>query len=71
MKHPLNEKQGKMIRFSMSSEELLKVGDTFRQFTAHDIDGKEWKSLDIEGKVMVLNCWYRLWPVPRYLYHRI
>lgn len=53
-----NEKQGKMIRFSMSGEELLKVGDTFPQFTAHDIDGKEWKSLDIEGKVMVLNCWF-------------
>lgn len=53
-----NEKQGKIIRFSMASEELLKVGDKFPQFTAHDIDGNEWNSSDVEGKVMVLNCWF-------------
>lgn len=53
-----NEKQSRMIRFSMAKEELLKTGDIFPQFTAHDINGKEWKSADIEGKVMVINCWF-------------
>lgn len=53
-----NEKRNKMLHFSISTEELLKVGDSFPQFTAHDIDGKEWKSADVEGKIMVLNCWF-------------
>lgn len=53
-----NEKQDRMIRFSLAKEELLKVGDEFPRFTAHDIDGNEWTSADIKGKVMVLNCWF-------------
>lgn len=53
-----NEKQNKMIGFSIAKEELLKVGDAFPQFTARDIDGNEWKSDDVKGKVMVLNCWF-------------
>lgn len=53
-----NEKQRSIIRFSVSKEELLKVGDRFPSFIAKDIDGKEWKNADTDGKVMVLNCWF-------------
>lgn len=53
-----NERQNKMIHFSVAKEELLKAGDRFPSFIAKDIDGKEWKNSDVEGKVMVLNCWF-------------
>lgn len=53
-----NKKKGRAIRFSINKEEYLHVGDRFPQFTAKDIDGKNWESADVEGKVMVLNCWF-------------
>lgn len=37
---------------------LLKVGDIFPNFSATDIDGKNWTNDDVKGKVMVLNLWY-------------
>lgn len=52
------EKQNRMIRLSVVSEELVKVGDTFPVFRAVDINGQEWTNEDIKGKVMVLNCWF-------------
>lgn len=53
-----NEKKDRMIRFSVSKNALLKVGDKFPGFTAEDIDGRTWTDADIAGKVMVLNCWF-------------
>lgn len=53
-----NEKKERMIRFSVASEELLKVGDKFPEFTARDINGKTWTDADVAGRVMVLNCWF-------------
>lgn len=53
-----NEKQSRMINFSLSREEIIKVSDVFPKFSAHDINGKEWNNADIEGKIMVLNCWF-------------
>lgn len=53
-----NERLSRMIRLTLSEEETIRVGDVFPQFTARDIDGKRWSSADVEGKVMVLNCWF-------------
>lgn len=53
-----NEKKERMIRFSVASEELLKIGDKFPKFTARDINGRTWTDADVAGKVMVLNCWF-------------
>lgn len=52
------EKQNRMIRLSVVSEELIKVGDIFPNFKAVDINGKEWTNVDVKNKVMVLNCWF-------------
>ena len=52
------EKRKQMLKLSVQKEEHLKVGDKFPQFQAIDIDGKSWCNADVEGKVMVLNCWF-------------
>lgn len=52
------ERLGRMKQSYVATEELLKTGDKFPRFVANDIDGKEWRSEDVEGKVMVLNCWF-------------
>lgn len=53
-----NESAYQMSRKSLSNDNKLKEGDKFPQFSATDIDGKTWTNNDIEGKVMVLNCWF-------------
>lgn len=53
-----NEKKARIIRLTTNNKELIKVGERFPQFTAHDIDGKTWSNSDIEDKVTVLNCWF-------------
>ena len=53
------QKEGKAISFTMPpTKPLIKVGDTFPQFSATDITGKTWTNSDIDGKVMVLNLWF-------------
>lgn len=40
-------------------ESELKVGEKFPgTFTLHDIDDGEWTEKSLEGKVVVINCWY-------------
>lgn len=53
-----NEMKGRTQRDSLTKEEILKIGDKFPQFKATDIEGRTWSNADVEGKVMVLNCWY-------------
>ncbi|MDE6648590.1 MAG: TlpA family protein disulfide reductase [Muribaculaceae bacterium] len=53
-----NESAYQMSKSPLPDEEKLKEGDKFPTFTATDIDGKIWTDTDIEGKVMVLNCWF-------------
>ena len=42
----------------IAKKSMLKVGDKFPDFTATDINGKQWTQEDIKGKVMVLNLWF-------------
>ena len=42
----------------IAKKSMLKVGDKFPDFTATDINGKQWTQKDIKGKVMVLNLWF-------------
>lgn len=37
---------------------LINVGDRFPDFSATDIDGKNWTNADVKGMVMVINVWY-------------
>lgn len=53
-----NEKKSRVIHFSVEKENILKPGEKFPHFDAQDIDGRKWSSADVEGKVMVLNCWF-------------
>ncbi len=53
-----NERKDRMIRFSVSKESILNIGDRFPEFHAVDIDGRSWSSADVKGRVMVLNCWF-------------
>lgn len=53
-----NEMKGRIERNDNTKDDVLKVGDKFPQFKATDIDGGTWSNADVEGKVMVLNCWY-------------
>ena len=53
-----NEMKSKTLRASLSKEEILKIGEKFPKFKAIDIEGRTWSNADVEGKVMVLNCWY-------------
>lgn len=39
-------------------EATLKVGDKFPEFSAVDIDGRQWSNADVRDKVMVLNLWF-------------
>ncbi|MCM1033612.1 MAG: TlpA family protein disulfide reductase [Odoribacter sp.] len=50
--------EAKVIPLQMSSEEKVKAGTKFPEFTAVDIDGKEWSNADVAGKPMVLNLWF-------------
>lgn len=53
------QKDGETISFSLSATKpLIKIGDTFPDFSASDIIGKTWTNADISGKVMVLNLWF-------------
>ncbi len=42
----------------IAKKSMLKVGEKFPDFTATDINGKQWTQKDIKGKVMVLNLWF-------------
>ena len=42
----------------IAKKSMLKVGDKFPDFTATDINGKQWTQEDIKDKVMVLNLWF-------------
>lgn len=54
-----DQKEGKSISFTMGAEKpLINVGDKFPKFSATDINGKKWTSIDVLGKVMVLNLWF-------------
>ena len=52
------EKRSQTLKLSAQKEEHLKIGDKFPQFQSIDIEGKSWCTADVEGKVMVLNCWF-------------
>ncbi len=41
-----------------ATQPLIKVGDTFPDFSATDITGKTWTNEDVKGKIMVLNLWF-------------
>lgn len=56
-----NEEKDKPDHLSFTieaSEALVKVGDTFPEFSATDISGKTWTNADVKDKVMVLNLWF-------------
>ncbi len=49
----------KILSVSMStSEPKITVGEKFPQFTAKDINGKQWSNADVEERAMVLNLWF-------------
>lgn len=50
--------KGGGIAMRVAQEEILKVGETFPEFSATDIDGKVWTNADIKGKVAVFNLWF-------------
>lgn len=52
------ERRNMMSVTSKSREDMIKQGDIFPEFQARDIDGRVWNNKDVEGKVMVLNCWF-------------
>ena len=53
-----NESAYQMNRKPLSNNDKLKEGDKLPSFYATDINGKIWTNSDVEGKVMVLNCWF-------------
>lgn len=50
--------KGGGIAMRIAREEILKVGETFPEFFASDMDGKIWTNADIKGKVAVFNLWF-------------
>ncbi len=52
------EKEYQIKRACLPNLDSLKVGEKFPYFSAEDIDGKIWTNSDVEGNVMVLNCWF-------------
>lgn len=53
-----HDNRSEAIPITFTCEPLLKAGDKFPKFSATGIDGKKWINKDVEGKVMVLNCWF-------------
>lgn len=51
-------KKNRAITFTFVTPERIKSGDKFPDFKATDITGREWTNADVNGKVMVLNCWF-------------
>ena len=49
---------GNSISLSVARKTSIEVGSKIPDFTATDIDGKQWSQNDIIGKVVVLNLWH-------------
>lgn len=49
--------KGMSIQFPKSAK-LVDKGEIFPYFSATDIDGREWTSADIKGRVAVFNLWF-------------
>lgn len=49
--------KGMKVAFA-KAEKLIDKGSRFPEFSATDIDGRQWTSADIEGKVAVFNLWF-------------
>ena len=53
------KKDEEAVSFTMAATKpMIKVGDSFPDFSATDINGKTWTKADAKGKVMVLNLWF-------------
>ena len=52
------KEKGSISLTTQATKPLIKVGDTFPEFSATDISGKTWTNADVLGKVMVLNLWF-------------